>query len=489
MIIKPQPGFQTDFLSSCADIEIGGGAAGAGKTYVLVLEPLRNMHIKGFGGVIFRRTYPQIKNEGGLWDTTVGIYPSIGLKANESTLEWTNSIGNKIKFSHLQYEKNVYDFQGSQIPFIAFDELTHFTEKQFFYMLSRNRSVCGVRPYVRATCNPDPDSWVRRFIDWWIDPKTGFPIHERAGKLRYFVKDGPNYVWGDTPQEVIDQCPHIFDSASLDTFNKAELVKSVTFIPGSIYDNKKLLNQDPSYLGNLLAQDEQTKSQLLDGNWNVKVDADCIYNNDSILDLYTNTHAKRGKKYITIDAARFGSDLAVVWVWDDRVIIDVEVFEISSTTDIANCVKAFEKKYKVPRSQTICDADGVGGGVIDQCPGMKSFVNNAKAIEVKGEKEQYDNLKTQCYYRSADNVNNGSIFIEEHVANKQVGLKSVREHLNSQLRAIKRDKADMDGKKKLNSKAQMKNILGVSPDFADGFMEREYFDLVRGTVKMKGMAV
>src|SRR5436305_14925946 len=71
---------------------------------------------------------------------------------------------------------------------VCFDELTHFTAHQFFYMVSRNRSTCGVRPYIRATCNPDADSWVADFLAWWIDPQTGLPIPERAGVLRYYIR-------------------------------------------------------------------------------------------------------------------------------------------------------------------------------------------------------------------------------------------------------------------------------------------------------------
>ena len=84
--------------------------------------------------------------------------------------------GGKIKFAHLQFDNTVYDWQGAQITLIGFDELTHFTAHQFFYMVSRNRSTCGVRPYIRATCNPDADSWVADFLAWWINPETGLPI-------------------------------------------------------------------------------------------------------------------------------------------------------------------------------------------------------------------------------------------------------------------------------------------------------------------------
>ena len=192
-------------LSSPADIVIGGAAAGVGKTYTLLLDPLRDIKVPGFGGVIFRRTTTQIRNEGGLWDTSLGVYPYVGAEPRESYLEWIFKGGQTIKFSHLEHEKNIFDWQGAQIPFIGFDELTHFTRKMFFYLLSRNRSTCGVKPYVRATCNPDPESWVADFLSWWIDEDTGLPIPDRDGQMRYLVVDGENYIWGDSYEDVIER--------------------------------------------------------------------------------------------------------------------------------------------------------------------------------------------------------------------------------------------------------------------------------------------
>jgi hypothetical protein len=127
-----------------------------------------------------------ITNEGGLWDESNKIYPLLSAKQKETDHSWTFPAETVISFSHLQHEKNVLDWQGAQICFIGFDELTHFTERQFFYMLSRNRSTCGVKPYIRATTNPDADSWVAEFISWWIDQETGLPIMERAGKASLF---------------------------------------------------------------------------------------------------------------------------------------------------------------------------------------------------------------------------------------------------------------------------------------------------------------
>ena len=63
---------------------------------------------------------------------------------------------------------------------ICFEEVTHFSAKQFWYLVSRNRSTCGVRPYIQATCNPDADSWVAEFISWRIDQDTRYAIPARS---------------------------------------------------------------------------------------------------------------------------------------------------------------------------------------------------------------------------------------------------------------------------------------------------------------------
>lgn len=474
--LRPQPGFQEKFLASSADIVFGGGAAGAGKTFALLIEPLRHMKNKNFGGIIFRRTTPQIRNEGGLWDSSQQIYSNFGASPKETVLEWKFKSGAKLKFSHLEHEKNKLDYQGSQIPFIGFDEITHFSESQFFYLLSRNRSTCGVRPYIRATCNPDADSWVRNFIDWWVD-KDGFIIKEREGIIRYFTRDGENIVWGDTGQEIIDKCPHIFNNPAFAGKNMAELIKSFTFIEGDIYENTELLSKDPGYLANLLAQDEEEKLRLLDKNWNIKPDGNCIFTYDKIEEIEFNTFAQRGTKYLSIDAARFGSDLATLWVWDEDVIIDADLIPVSATTDIAAKTKAFENQYKIPRGNVIIDSDGIGGGVVDLLPGCKSFVNNATAVKQQGSKNNYQNLKTQCYYLFAEDVNNNKFYVIQEVANRKYKGTRVIDMIKRELRAIKRDKPDSDGKLQIIPKEKMKNILGHSPDCADGLMMKSFYKI------------
>ena len=476
-IIRPQEGYQMKALSSSADIVIGGGAAGVGKTFSLLLDPIRHINNPNFGGVFFRRTMPQIKAEGGLWDASKKLYNLIkGSDSRAHTAEWIFSQGSKLKFSHLQYEDNVLDWQGSEITYLAFDELTHFSKKMFFYMLTRNRSTCGVKPYVRATCNPDPDSWVAEFIDWWIDDE-GWPIPEREGKLRYFTRDGDSYIWGDSVDEVYDKAEYLLAPLIKKSgIDKKHFIKSVTFISGSIYDNKELLEVDPSYLGNLNAQDKETRAQLLDGNWKVKQNAQDLFNHQEFSAMFDNPFdVKTGKHYISADIAMQGSDKFVVGVWNGWELIDIKIMDKSNGAQVLQVITDFQKEYKVGNSNVVYDNDGVGSFLGGFVPQGTPFNNGSKAKL----KENYANLKTQCYYRIAKRVNNNEIIISEKVANKMYDdKKTIRQQFMFERKAIKKAKKDIDGKLKLLPKDEMKVILdGKSPDLMDMFMMREIFDI------------
>ena len=261
--IDAQDGPQYAFACCTADICIYGGAAGGGKTWGLLVEPLRNIHVPDFSAVIFRETFPQIRNEGGLWDESEKMYPLLGAEPTITRLEWKFPSGATVRFAHMDHETDKLNWQGSQIPLIGFDELTHFSKSQFFYMLSRNRSMCGVRPYVRATCNPDADSWVAEFIEWWIDQETGYAIPERSGIVRWFVRDGGILLWADDPETLIAQVP-------LDPLGNEAEPKSFTFIPALLEDNPALMQADPGYRANLLALPPTDQKRLLRGNWKVR---------------------------------------------------------------------------------------------------------------------------------------------------------------------------------------------------------------------------
>ena len=164
--IRPQAGPQEAFLATEADIAIYGGAAGGGKSWRCCSNRSATS-----------ATRTSARSSSAATASRSATRAACGTRAPSSTrwsapgrrrsiLQWQFPSGAKLKFAHLEHEKTKYDWQGSQIPLIGFDELTHFSRSQFLYMLSRNRSTCGVRPYIRATTNPDADSWVADFIAW-----------------------------------------------------------------------------------------------------------------------------------------------------------------------------------------------------------------------------------------------------------------------------------------------------------------------------------
>lgn len=259
VVIEPNEGPQTSYFESEADIVVYGGSAGGGKSWSIVHDPLRYIDLPGFRGAIFRRTYPELTGQGGLWDEAQPNYRALGANMRDMPhLDAEFDSGARIKFCHLQHEKDKYSHQGLQYAFLGFDELTHFSSTQFFYLLGRLRTTCGIKPYVRCTCNPQP-GWVADFLSWWIG-EDGYAIQDRCGKIRYFYRDAEDVIhWADTKEDLIKSFAEIDENDIL----------SVTFIRASLDDNPKLLEKDPGYKGRLKAQSKIERKRLLDGNWNV----------------------------------------------------------------------------------------------------------------------------------------------------------------------------------------------------------------------------
>lgn len=211
-----------------------------------------------------------------------------------------------------------------------------------------------------------------------------------------------------------------------------------------------------------------TIERLIKGNFEYDDDPDALISYDKIMDLFSNTQVVnlRAQKYITSDIARMGSDLAIVLVWHGWVIIDMVTFSISKTTDIQRAITALKIKHGVPNSNIIADEDGVGGGVVDNL-NIKGFVNNSKAIK----DENYQNLKTQCYYKYAERVERAGVYWQKEIAS------GVREVIVEEHEQIKAYEADKEGKLRILPKEEVKQNIGHSPDYTDALAMREWFEL------------
>lgn len=388
--IKPQPGPQEAFLSSSADVVFFGGAAGGGKTFALLMEPLRHVTTEpGFGAVIFRRKTTQISMEGGLWDESKNLYahPSLRGYPREHRLDWTFApYDNSVKFAHMEHEKNRLDYLGAQIPLICFDQVETFTRKQFFYMFSRNRSTCDVRPYIRATYNPVPDDdivggWIHEFVGWYLDDNGQYPDPEKTGTVRWFVNMSNTLHWYDSADAARDEWPDVEPM-------------SFTFIPASVFDNRILLERDPGYVARLQALDNIEQARLLHGDHKIRPEAGKVFNRDwfPVIDAappsivqtlrfwdFAATEKKRAK-----GAATAGVKMGITR--DKRIIILDVIEEFWGSAEIDAKVMSVAQQDGKPVSVFWEEEGGSSGKRSSATLGQKLTGYKVKAVRPTGDK-------------------------------------------------------------------------------------------------------
>lgn len=265
----------------------------------------------------------------------------------------------------------------------------------------------------------------------------------------------------------------------VDPFVAGRLPSNKAYISASVYDNKHRQKDYEKVLEQLTGTARQ---RLLLGNWDYDSDEDCLIAAEKILDLYTNSHVpENGTRYITADVGRFGKDKSVIWVWEGFRVVRVVVLEKKGTDEVANEIKRLCSIYQIPMSNVAVDDDGVGGGVVDQLPGCVGFVNNSAPlpnIKDPNKKENFDNLKSQCYYSMADRINAGGYYITYDLGQIQgQDGKTIKQLFNEDLEQVRQKAVDNDKKKGVLPKDKVKEILGRSPDYSDGFMMREVFEL------------
>ena len=190
-------------------------------------------------------------------------------------------------------------------------------------------------------------------------------------------------MWGDTVEEVYEKCNDILDLllASAPGSKLKDFIKSVTFVGGSIFDNKELLKVDPGYLGNLNAQDADDKARLLGGNWKISSKGNDIYDQVKFGDIFTNSYVHgEGMKFITTDIAMKGSDKFVIYVWHGKKMIDFRIMEKSKGDEVIKEIRRYAFAHGVQESNILFDNDGVGQFVDGFIRNANEFKNGGKAL-------------------------------------------------------------------------------------------------------------
>jgi hypothetical protein len=241
---------------------------------------------------------------------------------------------------------------------------------------------------------------------------------------------------------------------------KGELPIYRKFLQSLLSDNQHI---SKFYEENLRTLDDNSKQRLLYGNWDYDNDPTSLVDYEQITNLYTNIFVQGGNKYIIADIARFGSDKAIITVWDGLKLIDRVSFATSAMTEIQNSITALRIKYGVQLSKVLVDEDGIGGGVKDNLH-CRGFLNGGKP-----KNKNYQNNKTECAYKLAEMI--GEIHIEVELQ------QSEKEALEQELSMLKTYEADKDGKLRVLPKEKIKDQIGRSPDWLDCFIMRMYYEV------------
>ena len=235
------------------------------------------------------------------------------------------------------------------------------------------------------------------------------------------------------------------------------------FVPALATDNPFC---PKSYIDELRRAPVAERERLLYGNWDYDDDPARMMSYDAITDLFTNIVIPLpSENYLICDVARFGSDMTVIAYFEGLVLQKIKAYKKLSTTQVVGLIEQWRELYKVPKSFTIVDEGGVGGGVVDQ-GGYKGFMGGRSPYDKK-----FANLNAECQFKLSEIVNSHKMLIK-------CESDKIKQMIQEDLEQVRRKDPDKDGKLQVISKDIRKERLGRSPDFGDVLMMRMFFEVV-----------
>jgi hypothetical protein len=411
-------------MDDITNIVLYGGSAGAGKSWLGCLWVITLcLKYNGIRCLIGRTVLQQLKLT--TLNTLFEVLQQMGLKSTEHyTYNGQSNIitfqnGSEIVLKDLQFQPSDPNFDslgGLELTAVFVDEAAQISQLAYNILKSRIRFKLNeykLQPKILMTCNPG---------QVWL-------------KKEFYIP----YVQGTL------------------TIDKA-------FVPALPLDNPHL---PPSYIEMLRSLPPAQRRRLLEGDWNYMEEDDSLFNFDHISNsVFTNIPQGTDKKYMSVDVARFGADRSVVVIWSGLVVLDIKVYSKLSTTELSTEIRDLIRSHGIHINNVIVDTDGVGAGVGDQLKGCVNFVNNSSPLHG----QNFTNLKSQCYVKLAELFKEGKVSIN-------LMEPTTVDELTQELLSVKLKDIDKDNKVGVQSKDEMKKVLGKSPDLSDALMMRMYYEL------------
>lgn len=272
-VIGPQSKFQERCLTSDARIVIMGGAAGSAKSTMGLMRHIRWATDPQYRGFCIRKNSTALMKSGGLFEAACEMYrkvdPNIKIKLKDQKIVFDS--GASVSFSHYENDKAADLYQGLEMSGIFYDEAAQALESHIWWLISRLRTKAKMTPTIWMSMNPDPSSFLRSWVNWWLypegHPNFGLPDPEKNGKIRYVLRKGGELFWGDSAEELIER--HGNSALPIDAPKQVKPL-SVQCLLGTIYDNPWLLENQPEYLASLEALPDVERRRLLLGDWEAR---------------------------------------------------------------------------------------------------------------------------------------------------------------------------------------------------------------------------
>jgi len=300
VIFRPNNGPQTEFLAAPEREVFYGGARGGGKSYAMLVDPLRYCHKESHRALLIRRTMPELRD---LINHSQRLYSKAfpGAKWREQEKEWRFPSGAKIEFGYAENMTDALRYQGQSYTWIGIDELPQYPSPDIYnFLRSSLRSVdTGIPVYMRATGNPGNvgSQWVR---EMFVDPAV----------------------------------PNIAFDINVDTPNGNKVITR-RFIPAKLQDNPYLVQTDDYYVM-LASLPEIQRKQFLDGDWDAFEDSAFPEFSKSIHVVNPFEVPKGWQRFRAADWG-YASPACVLWFaidYDNNLWIYRELYTKKITADV-----------------------------------------------------------------------------------------------------------------------------------------------------------